>query len=83
MRCEKTEQTGCVSYAAVPGEQSALDAYNKSGVRSSPGEEKQVVDANIASYRMSCFRFRWMIMSCTELIVILRRLVSVAFVKCP
>lgn len=35
------------------------------------------------AYSINCFRLRWIIMSCTEPIVILSRLVSVAFVKCP
>ncbi len=39
--------------------------------------------ANVASYKMSCFRFRWMIMSWTDPIVILSRFVSVALVKWP
>lgn len=38
---------------------------------------------DIASYRISCLRFRWIIMSCTEPIVILSRFVSVALVKWP
>ena len=35
------------------------------------------------AHSTSWFRFRWMIMSCTESMVILRRLVSVALVKWP
>lgn len=40
-------------------------------------------NTSACSYRISCFRFRWMIMSCTEPMVILSRLVSVALVKWP
>ena len=35
------------------------------------------------AYRISCFKFRCMIISCTEPMVILSRLVSVALVKWP
>ena len=68
--------------------QSALDDALHRGVAPDdrgPGHEKHARPrmANVASYRMSCFRFRWMIMSWTDPIVILSRFVSVALVKWP
>lgn len=50
----------------------------------SPSTSRGVIDATCARrgpYSINCFRFRWMIVSCTAPIVIFRRFVSVAFVK--
>ena len=67
--------------------QSARDDALHRGVApvEGPGQEKHARPrmANVASYRISCFRFRWMIMSWTDPIVILSRFVSVALVKWP
>lgn len=64
-------------------EKSSLGGETRGSPYPAEGAEKTNHGAEKGPYSINCLRLRWIIISCTEPIVIFSRFVSVALVKWP